>query len=146
MLEAIKVEKEIARDPRVVLSDGVVEFVNRHVQFYGNPYQAPQNRLVLRDADGRVFINYLNHLWVDISEDALGLDADSLAKHKDNVIRNLEQYRVQPRVWAKYQWVANYHNYFCGLLKHLKNYNDDLLIDVRNFELKPSPFVTGSKP
>lgn len=141
LLEAHTIETDVACNPRVVLSPDVVEIVQHHIGFYGNPAHAPQNRYVLWDGDGQAFVHYLNHLWVDSYDDNVELDAESLAKHKENVLRNLETHSNAPRIYTKHQWVANYHNYFCTQSERLPNYVDDLRIERRFLKSKPPTFA-----
>ena len=138
--EAYKLESTRARDPRVILSADVVDYLRNHIGFYGDPRHAPQMQMVLLDADGEVFVHYLHYLigWAD---DVPLINADSLSQHKEHVIRNLEAHHGSPRVWAKYQWVANYHNYFCDQCRHCDGYDDDLAIDHNILQIKPTTFV-----
>ena len=145
LLEAHRIESELASNPRILLSPEVVDLVRRQTKFYGNPSESPQNQMVLVDnTDGAVFIHYLHYvLFWNEYEDGVerAICADILAKHKDNVIRNLEIHKASPRVWAKYQWVASYHNYFCEQCREFANYNDDLYIERRLLAIKPTSFM-----
>jgi hypothetical protein len=140
LLEAHTLESTRARDPRVVLSSGVVDYLRKHIGFYRHPRHAPQMKMVLADADGEVFVHYLHYLvgWAD---DTPYITSDSLAKHKENVIHNLEANRGSPKVWAKYQWVANYHNFFCDQCHHYDDYHDDLRIEREMLQISPTTFV-----
>ena len=64
----------MARDPRVVLGDRSLEALSKFLDYYGDPYEAPQNGYVLVDADGRAFVNYL---YAPIGMEA---DADEVAR------------------------------------------------------------------
>jgi len=140
LLEAYRLEATRARDPRVILSRDVVDYVRKHTGFYGHPSYAPQTRMVLLDADGEVFVHYLHYL-MDWDDYAPFINAESLAQHKENVITNLEAHRGAPKVWAKYQWVANYHNYFCDECRNHDGYHDDLRIDRSILDIKPTKFL-----
>lgn len=140
LLDAYKLESTRARDPRVILSAGVIDYLSRHIGFYGHPRHAPQLAMVLRDADGEVFVHYLHYL-VGWDDDRPFINSNSLAQHRDNVIRNLKVHRGSPRVWAKYQWVANYHNYFCNYCRQCDGYHDDLAIDHSNLQIQPTTFT-----
>lgn len=37
-----------------------------------------------------------------------------ICKHRDSVIRNLVEYSSDFKLFNKFAWVANYHNYFCN--------------------------------
>jgi hypothetical protein len=70
------------------------------------------DRLLYRDDDGRVFLNYLECCRLKREDDLAPLSA--LRLHRDQVRAKLRRYRRDPRVQAKYGWVAHYHNRFCG--------------------------------
>lgn len=113
LLEAYDTEQSVARDPRIVLAPSALTYVNRHLTYYANPCASPQNSALVRDADRQVFVNYLDSIL--IVEDDYGPFFEPLMKHKSEVEKALDDYRGEPRVWSKYNWVARYHNYFCTL-------------------------------
>ena len=55
----------------------------------------------------------------------------SLLKHKNAVIRNVNMHQNKFKLFEKYLWVAKYHNYFC--VTFLTNFNkinlDKILIE-----------------
>lgn len=112
LLEATNAEKDKARDPRIVLCSSAMQRVEKQLKWYGNKAWAPHNFDLLRDTDGQVFIDYLRQTIL-MAEDEAGPFFDELIEHRDQVVQNLEQYRVEPRVWSKYAWVGRYHNWFC---------------------------------
>jgi hypothetical protein len=69
-----------------------------------------------------LFVSYLSAAL----EYTTGHLKDWLAQHRQIVVRRLERHRKSPRVWAKYAWVARYHNYFCSSVIG----SDELAIDV----------------
>jgi len=140
LLEAHNLESTRARDPRVILSPGVVDYVRMHIGFYCDASYAPQTRFVLLDADGELFIHYLNYLTEPYDE-VPAIDSEGLAQHKENILKNLELHRRSPKIWAKYQWVANYHDYFCEECREYLGYHDDLAIDRAVLEIRPTRFV-----
>jgi hypothetical protein len=130
LLEAVQAEKSQARDPRIVLAPSAVEAVDLHLGAYENPDSAPHNRELVRDADGQVFVNYLDAVL--IAEQEHGPFFDSLLAHKREVERGLETHRANPRIWSKYQWCATYHNYFCSL--RAQYFDDEHRIDLSSFQ------------
>ena len=142
LLEAHAIEVNLATYPRVVLAPDVVRFVRSHIGFYGNPANAPQNRFVLCDGDGQVFVHYLCHLLCDVYDYESELDVESLLKHKENVISNLGLHEAIPRIRDKYQWVGHYHNYFCHQCRGVSNYSDDLRIDDNLLRSESPEFVS----
>ena len=110
------------------------------IGYYGNAIHAPQMQMVLLDADGEVFVHDLNYL-MESADDVPLINADSLSQHKERGICDLEVHRGSPRVRAKYQWVANYHNYFCDQSRQCVGYHDDLAIHPEIRQIKPTTFV-----
>ena len=111
LLEAYRGESELARDPRIVLTESARRAVRAHVDYYRDRHEAPQNRVLVRDTDGQWFLNYLDAILVP------GLDPffDALNRHRASVQSRLEEYRRKPAIFSKYAWTAGYHNYFCDL-------------------------------
>ena len=112
LLEAYEGESSLARDPRIVLTESSREYVKKHLEYYVDQQEAPQNRDVMRDVDGQWFVNYLDAIRIaDDGQPAF----EALARHKECVESKLEDYRKRPPVFAKYAWTADYHNHFCDL-------------------------------
>jgi hypothetical protein len=124
------VDDEHAADvPRVVLHDSAAKFVREQLRHYASIRRAPHTRVLLRDEDGRLFINYLSGLWENTSEQPF---YPALEKHRDIVAERLITYRRTPKVWAKYAWVARYHNYFCESLPGGAEYVLDVTLHSLN--------------
>ena len=60
LIEAYYAESTAARDPRVVLAPSAVEAVRYSVRAYGGVEHSPHDRVLLRDADGQIFLSYLD--------------------------------------------------------------------------------------
>ena len=43
------------------------------------------------------------------------LQRELLFKHKVKIEEMLDLHKENTRVWDKYVWIANYHNYFCSI-------------------------------
>lgn len=110
LIEAYDGETLTARDPRIVMCPSVLPYIERHVQYWGHPSEAPHNQVLLKDPDGQLFVNYLGCTFDDDPENPR---FDELKLHKDAVETKLDEYRNQPPLWSKYAWVANYHNFIC---------------------------------
>ena len=139
LLESYALESNKARDPRVILSQDAVNVLQQHIGFYNPKDFAPQNSLVLEDADGEIFINYLDHILVPGPPDGRDvIDTETLAKHRDVVVNNLQQHRGNPLVWSKYKWVATYHNFFVEDCVRWGGCSDDLSIDSKYLTISPT--------
>lgn len=112
LLEAHDAESTLARDPRIVLAPSALKYVQNHLCYYAGVDETPHDSYLLEDVDNQVFLNYL---WIprDDEEDP---DPDywiGLKNHKTQIEENLARYRDDPKIWSKYAWAANYHNFTC---------------------------------
>lgn len=128
LLEAYRGECQLARDPRVILCASAREKVIQHIAYYADPASSPQNRVMRQDSDGQPFVSYLEHIAPAPYEGGFGLY--ELAMHRDVVIERLRRFQAQPILWAKYEWVARYHNHFC---ERYANLCDDSLMVPLDF-------------
>jgi len=136
LVDAYEGELNSARDPRIILTGSVQDTVKRHLKYYANPTQAPQTRTFFKDADGQYFINYLEEIM--IAEAELGPDFETLMQHKKVVKQKLSQHSLEPPIWSKYAWVANYHNFFCDRFASISN---EYKIDMSSYQISPSSII-----
>jgi hypothetical protein len=139
LIEAYKGESSLARDPRIILTPSAAVAVKEHLNYYGaaegGGAHAPQNRELLRDADGQLFLNYL--YVIVFPDDEENPNIEILRIHKARVSENLARHRSNPTIWNKYAWVARYHNFFCGLYEIA----DEHRILPAEFEISPSLLI-----
>lgn len=128
LLEAYALESKSAVNPIVVLSRDAEANVIEHLKFYGDPKDSPQARVVLRGPDGRYFINYLSECIMDTG-DELAIDRAALDDHRTQVESALGRCRRNPAVFAKYAWLAAYHNHFCDSVTRLRGFDKAFRID-----------------
>ncbi len=133
LIEAYEGEGSLARDPRIVLTSSAIGPVKTHLTYYREPEFAPQTRELLCDADGQWFLNYLEETL--IAEYEIGPDYDSIFSHKTMVENRLAEYSSSPSIFAKYAWVAGYHNSFCDL--HSQYFEQKHKIDLQLFRAVP---------
>jgi hypothetical protein len=138
ILEAYGIESKVAQTPRIALDPKVTTILKGHLDFYANREHAPQNSHFLVDADGVAFVNYLSSV-VDDYDYPHTANGELLEKHKNRIIENLEKYRGVTKIWAKYQWVASYHNYFLGMIKDDCRDQDLSIYEIEKelFDAKP---------
>jgi hypothetical protein len=110
LLEAVKMDRS-GGPPRLALAPTTVETVRRHLAFYGRPRWAPHLNDLLEDADGTIFLNYLNAAFVVFPDG--GVIFDVIKQHRDSVRANLARFRGVPGIRSKYEWAARYHNFVC---------------------------------
>lgn len=127
LLEAYRLENEVAVNPLVVLSELTCKLVDKHLKYYREG-SAPQMLHVLINGEGQYFINYLYESMIELDE-GYELDAASLEKHRDQVKSALHQNENDPKVLRKFHWLAAYHNYFCDSISSMPEYYEDLKIE-----------------
>lgn len=110
LLEAVAEDKN-GGAPRISLAPSAIEILRLHLGFYEGAEHAPQSSDLLEDADGSIFINYLNEAFVGFPE--AGIYMFIFEKHKKTIVEGLEKYKGVPDVRAKFEWAARYHNYVC---------------------------------
>jgi hypothetical protein len=112
IIESYNLESEKSIYPRIILSEGVVEIVKKHMNYYADHSSSPQNREYLIDIDGYYFVNYLFILFYKNTYPEHFI-FEELINHKEPIISNLDLHRNNFKLFDKYSWSANYHNYFC---------------------------------
>jgi len=135
-MEAYEAESRLARDPRIILTPSATEAVQKHLAYYGKPESAPQYRDLYKDIDGQWFLSYLETILFDVAP-----RYDELHRHKHSVESRLREFRSEPRIWSKYAWVANYHNYFCD--QNPEHFNDTDKVDWGIADTRPSRIAGG---
>jgi len=115
LIEAVDLEEKVANSPRVLLSETSASLALAHLRHHsgGDPWADPYNRYLLRDADGRLFVNYLGAAAED-EPYIEGAVEDALARHRDAVLVRAASAPPDPKVTAKYEWLVGYHNWICS--------------------------------
>jgi hypothetical protein len=108
LIRAYDMERHEAFYPRVLVDSSVCTAFEEAVRLLP---AAPGSddwwrRLLTVRSDARLF---LDHLWV-----SRATEGEGLARHKQCIEENLAREARRPRVWAKYAWLAVYHNVFCA--------------------------------
>ena len=126
LVEAYRLESSVAVQPRIVVSETALEPIRRRVRLATASSNIRQ--LLLVSGDGHVFVNYLEV----VKSESTGARAE-LQRHKRRVQEALRRSRGSARIWEKYRWLADYHNFFCTV-----NY-------PRREELLISPHMTTTR-
>lgn len=118
LIEAHNLECNKADYPRIILSDEMINIVSKHLDYYGPLRFAPQYSHLLKDSDDVVFINYLYGLHEAFksgneSDVEWNIYVGRLKQHKQIVEKRLLQFKNNSKLYSKYEWVAQYHNYYC---------------------------------
>jgi len=126
LLEAYRLESQVAVNPVVVLCDNTMKLVDIHINYYSGG-SAPQLRDVLIGPDGRYFLNYLTECIVSGDEQEY-LDIERLGRHKIRIEDAMREYAAVPTVVSKFAWLAAYHNYFCDSVSSYPKYKASLKV------------------
>lgn len=138
LIEAHNLECSDAKHPRIILSEKLIETVSSFLKYYGDAESSPFYSSLLRDTDGQYFMNYLASGIdsIDSFEDADQF-SNLLKRHKEIVEFKLQKFHGNEKLYPKYEWVAQYHNYFCSVyITHNSIENLELVIEgipPRNF-------------
>lgn len=139
LIDAHLLESQHAEFPRIILSTDLTPLINQHLGYYADVETAPQSQHLLKDEDGVFFINYLYSLKIDEYdyENNYGfipcnIRFEKLIQHKLIIIKKLQEYREHRKIYQKYLWVAQYHNYFCNhfIYEKIENFNSLLIPDI----------------
>lgn len=140
LVEAVDLERNIARNPRIVLSPNAALSLRRGQdadQLLGiGSNDAP----VLVDADGLAFVNYLERIFEDTEADP----ADLIRSHRDRVLEQLTANSADLSRWSKHCWTAEYHNSICKTRGAVLAHHTDpaqLLIDAIHTERAFHPLL-----
>lgn len=108
-IQAYEAERQKACYPRIVLDKSALEYIEKYLAAYGRVEPSPEYRDLLQDADGEVFLNYLQNTLV------IGQEPGLLLEHKKMIEARLAEFAGNLRIWNKYWWASQYHNYFCDI-------------------------------
>jgi len=145
LIQAYRIESQIAQEPRILLSDEVFEILKSQMEYYKHQFDSPQNNHILIDSDGKPFVNYLAVLFEDSdSTEDYVTPWNWLKVHKKHIEQNLVDYQDNPYVWSKYKWLAEYHNFFCTEYKNFPEfgYDENALINPDLANRHPSRIIS----
>jgi len=124
LVEAHELERDHAKWPRILVSDGVMDWVSCHATRFRTTEGSPQNHEVVFDEDGKPFLNYLGATQPDY----FAIFWDRIQQHRDVVTTAMADESMDGDVVEKLRWAARYHNWFCGTVACHEGYAADLLI------------------
>ncbi|MET0304766.1 MAG: hypothetical protein ABW196_00880 [Solirubrobacterales bacterium] len=110
LVEAASLERDVAVDPRIVLSPAASAALLQGEAPEGGGRSVYEEAPVLVDEDGVPFVDYLSGAFQ--ADPQLELP-DRLSEHRDAVVKQLEQQQTNFGRWSKHRWVAEYHNSTC---------------------------------
>jgi hypothetical protein len=98
MIDAYRLESEIARYPRIILSDEV----------YARMNDSTKNYFVRRDFDGILYSQPFRHMWIGFIQTAP--DDEELELAKSQITSGLMSASFDVALLAKYRWLAGKFN------------------------------------
>jgi hypothetical protein len=145
LLDAHDLESNHANYPRIVLSPEMKDYVLHHMAFYAS--DPPQCEHLLIDGKDDLATNYLSETVVDGC-----VEWELLEQHAQVISKSLGEHAGNERVLPKYQWLAAYHNYFCGLVRNGEGYSDVVRVrgefpdfGIRCLRREDSPYPPSAK-
>jgi hypothetical protein len=113
LIEAYNDETKKAKVPRIMLSQSAKSLVDSQLEQFRRdgsnwPLINTLEESLLVDSDGQYFINYLEIVSKN-SKDSFDIE-----KHKIIIETKLTNHSHESEIHRKYQWCAEYHNYFCS--------------------------------
>ena len=109
-LEAVDQDRR-GGPPRISLAPSAVQAVHQHLEFYGKMNWAPQYEYLLIDADGTLFLNYLDEAFCVFPDG--GVLFEIIEGHEVRIVEGLSDFKGNSGVRAKFEWAARYHNFIC---------------------------------
>lgn len=111
LVDAVQLEEKKAAFPRIVLSTKclipILEDIRR--SYGGDIRNSLWAESLLVDTDDRIFINYLSALFGENEDELPG----RLTEIGSGLADSLGEFHSEPKIYAKYEWAAQYFNHFC---------------------------------
>jgi hypothetical protein len=139
LIESYKLEESNAIYPRIILSENAKVIVDQHINYYAPDFKIPQKQTYLIDKDGYYFLNYLYLLIQDFDIDNPKYEyvSKQIVLHKQAIENELKTKNHNKRVFEKFIWCAEYHNFFCDNFLHPTFYkHSELKINKELYEPK----------
>jgi hypothetical protein len=108
LAQAYEIERTRAKYPRIAVSPEVIGLVTGHGAYYGGIERSPYDEELIYDMEGTPFVNYLS-----VVNDGFMNPQEALSAHGKVIVAGLAQYGSDASILQKYQWLADYHNYWC---------------------------------
>ena len=108
LIEAYKLESENAIYPRIIISNDVKKLVDKHLKYYSPDYFPPQAFHLIKQEE----IYFLNYLCTIKDLGDKYTQKKILYRHKRLISRQLDKWQENDKIFNKYKWVAEYHNFF----------------------------------
>lgn len=129
--------EKAASNPRIIVSGAIKSLIDFHLTHYSDPGRAPHAKDFVIDEDGEVFVNYLQSANLGLST-----DEELLRLHQGIIVEKLQKHRSDNRIRLKYEWLRDYHNFFCFNFYETTIYDGDGS-EYISHECDPDLFIHG---
>jgi hypothetical protein len=118
VVRAYELERDYARYPRIIVDARIFEILDRLPGAWLNGKREDKRtlrRLLSKDRDGRLFVDYLRALQGELDEPSMYPAV--LEQHHALIRKGLRKYAQQPSIREKYEWLDKYHKATIAELK-----------------------------
>jgi hypothetical protein len=118
VVRAYELERDYARYPRIIIDARIFEVLDRLPGAWLNGKREDKRmlrRLLRKDRDGRLFVDYLRALQNELDEPSMYPAV--LDQHHAFIRKGLKKYAHEPRIREKYEWLDKYHKATIAQLK-----------------------------
>jgi hypothetical protein len=111
VVRAYDLESTVARFPRIVVDERVLEEVNDNPELWVHDRETEirgVRSLLRRDFDGELFVDYLSVIREELDDPSMF--PSYLKRHQHFIEKGLTKYRGNPSVLSKFKWLKEYHS------------------------------------
>jgi len=127
LLDTYEYESKIACTPRIIIDENVKIEIKKYIEKEDYKEDTPQNKYTLISDDNYEFIDYLtitHQIW------------NKILSHKEEIEKKLKDFTSESKIFSKYCWLANYHNFFCDENKDMIDNIERYKIQDHNLKIK----------
>ncbi len=128
IVKAYDIEKNKAKHPKIVIDDSTFKEIRKFLRRYRTSKNNIMTEYIVKEDKGPFFLNYLYYLISQEEIDPEDINEyiiDDLLNHKNLICENLKKFKNKKemnskevennqKIYEKYEWLAEYHNYFCS--------------------------------
>ena len=129
-VEAYALESTVAVNPRVVISRKAYDLMDKYSA--SAPWDTLRSEYIRRDRDGPAYIDVLRDIWENLNSPSADVQNDAITAAnaiREPLVQGLREHMANPRVFAKYFWMATRYN---QLIRHRVG-STNLITAIRPF-------------
>jgi hypothetical protein len=113
LIRAYELEQE-AVFPKIIVDHNLLRELRRNPSLRGSEHDYKMemehiNKLIRKDSDNSYFVDYLRAVESEFNDPEVGYP-HFLNTHKNEIVRGLNEFKLDKRVLRKYRWLKAYHN------------------------------------